>query len=379
MTSEKNIYHIAVIGGGLAGLCLAIQQAKAGQSVVLFEKETYPFHKVCGEYISMESYSFLQGLGIPLDAMNLPKITRVNVSAPNGTLLERPLDLGGFGISRYTLDHQLAKIAKELGVTVLDGTKVNKVFFENDKFSISTTKGDFTTEIACGAYGKRSTLDVQMQRSFIQKKPSPKNNYIGIKYHITLDYPDDLISLHNFSDGYCGISKVDGNRYCLCYLTTAHNLQQHGSIAQMEKVVLHQNPFLKDIFTRAEMLYQQPLTISQVTFDKKNAVEGHLLMLGDAAGTIAPLCGNGMSMAMRASFELNKLLNRYFEGTINRHVLESSYTHLWNKQFAFRIKAGKTLQGLFGKATLTNSSISILKRVPFISDKLIAATHGQPF
>ncbi len=42
----------AIIGGGLAGLSLSIQLAKAGFKVVLFEKEKYPYHKVCGEYLS---------------------------------------------------------------------------------------------------------------------------------------------------------------------------------------------------------------------------------------------------------------------------------------------------------------------------------------
>lgn len=377
--SNANTYDIAIIGGGLGGLCLAVQQAKAGKSVVLFEKETYPFHKVCGEYISMESYEFVKGLGVPLDEMDIPKINRLNISAPNGTLLERTLALGGFGISRYTLDNKLAGIAKELGVEVLDGTKVNKVDFSDENFIISTSKGEYKSTIACGAYGKRSTLDVQMQRDFIQQKPSPKNNYIGVKYHITLDYPDDLISLHNFSDGYCGISKVDDNRYCLCYLTTAQNLQDHGSIVEMEKNVVIQNPYLKEIFTTAGFLYKQPLTISQVTFDRKATIENHMLMLGDAAGTIAPLCGNGMSMAMRASFELNKLLNQYFDKKLNRNELEQQYTLVWHKNFSFRIKAGRTLQKLFGKESLTNASIGLLKTLPFVTDKLIKLTHGKPF
>jgi flavin-dependent dehydrogenase len=377
--SNANTYDVAIIGGGLGGLCLAIQQAKAGKSVVLFEKETFPFHKVCGEYISMESYDFVKGLGVPLDEIAIPKISRINISAPNGVVLERPLSLGGFGISRYTLDNKLANIAKELGVEVLDSTKVNKVHYGNDGFTISTTKGEYYSKIACGAYGKRSALDVQMQRDFIKQKPSPKNNYIGVKYHITLDYPDDLISLHNFSDGYCGISKVDDNRYCLCYLTTAHNLQKHGSIVEMEKNVVIQNPYLKEIFTTAGFLYKQPLTISQVTFDRKATVENHLLMLGDAAGTIAPLCGNGMSMAMRASFELNTLLNQYFDNKLNRAELENQYANIWDKNFSFRIKAGRSLQKLFGKDILTNASIGLLKTFPVLADKLITLTHGKPF
>ena len=56
---NNQTYDIAITGGGLAGLSLAILSAKAGYSVIFFEKERYPFHKGCGEYISFESWNFL--------------------------------------------------------------------------------------------------------------------------------------------------------------------------------------------------------------------------------------------------------------------------------------------------------------------------------
>jgi flavin-dependent dehydrogenase len=52
-------YEVAIVGGGLAGLSAAISLARLGHSVVLFEKEKYPFHKVCGEYLSMECWDYL--------------------------------------------------------------------------------------------------------------------------------------------------------------------------------------------------------------------------------------------------------------------------------------------------------------------------------
>src|SRR5215510_11531597 len=100
------------MGGGLAGLALAIQSVRAGYSVVLFEREKYPFHKVCGEYISLESWNFLQDLGVPLSDMQLPVIRNLMVSAPNGKYIESPLPLGGFGISRFTIDNLLATLAR---------------------------------------------------------------------------------------------------------------------------------------------------------------------------------------------------------------------------------------------------------------------------
>ncbi|MFN9492787.1 MAG: FAD-dependent oxidoreductase, partial [Sphingobacteriales bacterium] len=106
--NTSSTYDVAVIGGGLAGLTTCIQLARAGWKVVLFEKESYPFHRVCGEYISLESRTFLRGLGIDDVSLDLPIIDQLQVSAPNGKLLEQRLPLGGMGISRYRLDQLLA-------------------------------------------------------------------------------------------------------------------------------------------------------------------------------------------------------------------------------------------------------------------------------
>ena len=76
------MYDAAVIGGGLAGLTLAIQMARKNKSVVVFETHKYPFHKVCGEYVAMESWSFLERIGVPLSDMELPRITELIVSSP---------------------------------------------------------------------------------------------------------------------------------------------------------------------------------------------------------------------------------------------------------------------------------------------------------
>ncbi len=373
---NNNAFDCAIIGGGLAGLTLAIQLADMGRAVVLFEKEKYPFNKVCGEYISMESHAFLQRLGI--DLSGAPYITELKVSAPNGNSILRKLDMGGFGISRYTLDSQLAQLAIKKGVVLFENTKVNDVVREADSFTVKTTTQNYSAKIVCGAFGKRSSVEKSLGRAKPQHKG--RKNYVAVKYHVKATLPANRIELHNFENGYCGISKVDGDKYCLCYLTDSENLAKSGnSIKAMEQNIVMKNPFLKKYFTESEFLYQEPLTISQVSFSKKSAIENGVIMLGDAAGTIAPLCGNGMSMAMHASFIAASLINNFINGTISREELYTLYEKQWNKNFAQRIKTGASLQQLFGKNYLTNISIGMLKVLPLLADKLISMTHGEVF
>lgn len=383
----KNDNQVSIIGGGIAGLTLAIQLADAGYSCVLFEKNKYPFHKVCGEYISMESWSFLERLGLNLSELNLPKINRLQVSSPSGKLLKHKLDLGGFGISRYLLDFKLAEIAKTKGVVLLDDCRVNDVKFNGKEFTIDSTKGKFKSEMCVGAWGKKSNLDAKLRRVPAVVKPAmslPKakkeRNYVGIKYHVNINFPSDLIELHNFKNGYCGISKIEGNRYCLCYLTDSENLKKYnGDIKKMEQEILFKNPFLKTYFTKAEFLFEEPLAISQIKIGFKSVVENNILMIGDTAGNIAPLSGNGMSMAMRSSFELSKLLGGYFNQKMTRAQLEKKYNDFWKKQFKSRVNLSESLQRLLKNTSMTNAAILFLKAIPFLRNAVVKSTHGKPF
>ena len=378
--SNTVTYDLAIAGGGLAGLALAIQSAKKGYKTILFEKESYPFHRVCGEYVSMESWNFVESLGLNLGELKLPLIREVRISAPDGKFIQQVLPLGGFGISRFKFDNLLANIAKQNGVHISENTKVNDINYDGSVFSINAGESAFQAKVCCAAFGKRSNLDVKWGRKFATRKKNKLNNYIGIKYHVKFDSPDDIISLHNFEDGYCGISKVEDDKYCLCYLTTAHNLQKNGnSICEMEKNVLMKNPYLNEIFSKAEFLWKQPLVISQISFERKSLIEDHVIMVGDSAGMITPLCGNGMSMAFHSSQLAFYQIDLFLSGKIDRNSMENVYSVQWKKYFASRLKMGRLIQRFFGSVILSKLLIASLKPFPKISGWLIRKTHGIPF
>jgi flavin-dependent dehydrogenase len=374
MAENRMLYDCAVIGGGLSGLCLAIQLADAGFEVILFEKNSYPFNKVCGEYISMESWDFLCRLGLPLPDMNLPHIKQLGISSQKGFMLNHQLGMGGFGISRLSLDYKLSILASEKGVKILNGCRVTGVNRISDLHSeILTSLGAFRSKIVCGSYGKYSP-------AFMEEGKRPGPNYIGVKYHIKADMPADRIELHNFENGYCGVSKVDSDLYCLCYLSMSSNLLANGKdIKRMEEAVLYKNPFLYNIFTKSEFVQTQPLVISNITFSKKKTSNNGIFLLGDAAGAITPLCGNGMSMGMRASQCLAIELIRCLKGQQNKLVAAANYDHLWNSQFNTRIMAGYYLQHLFGKTTTTDLTLRLLDNLPRLTSKLVSLTHGTRF
>jgi flavin-dependent dehydrogenase len=373
VTSNK----IIIAGGGLAGLIASIHLTRSGVPCAVIEKKAYPFHRVCGEYISNEVVPYLRSLDAFPESIGPSTISRFQLTSINGSHSEMALDLGGFGISRFTFDHYLYERARDLGVEFVLNTEIEKILFTNDHFSVETATKSFQTPVVVGTFGKRSKLDIFLNRSFIAKR-SP---YVGVKYHIRLkEFPDDLIALHNFHDGYCGISRVEGDIVNLCYLTSRSNLKQHGSIPALEKAVLHKNPFLKEIFQSAEFLFEKPETINEISFETKAPVEQHILMAGDSAGMISPLCGNGMAIAIHSAKILSEHVIRFLnDAKYSRSQMEKDYHTAWMKQFAGRLWTGRQIQRLFGGTRVSNFAVNLANKTPPFADFLMRQTHGKPF
>ena len=372
---NKQFLDVIIIGGGLAGLCNAIHLSKLGKKVLLIEKNEYPKHKVCGEYISNEVLPYLDFLEVnPFDS-GAVRINNFQLSTTKSNIISAKLPLGGFGISRYTLDLVLSEKAKENGVTILQDVVLNITFLK-DFFQVETKDNNiFTSKITIGAFGKRSLLDVKMGRNFIQKK-SP---YLGVKIHVKGNFKEDLVALHNFKGGYCGVSKVENNAINLCYITNYATFKQYKNIEDFQEQVLFKNNYLKEIFQSSEALFEKPLSISQISFETKKPVENHILMCGDSAGMIHPLCGNGMSMAIQSAQLASNLILNYFNGEIEtRKELEKQYIRQWNRKFSLRLKAGHFIAMLFRKDTIASVLLQILKKLPFLLPIIIKQTHGKP-
>ncbi|GAB3507087.1 NAD(P)/FAD-dependent oxidoreductase [Emticicia fontis] len=368
------MYDAIIIGGGLGGLTVAIELAGKGFSVIVIEKYTYPFHKVCGEYISNEVRPYLEHIGLDINKLGAATIDKFQLTSIRGTVLHSPLQMGGFGISRYTLDHELYKIAIKQGVQFELNASVEDTQRINDTFFVDTnTNKTFQAKMLIGSYGKRAKVDKIIQRPI----PKQKTSYLGIKYHISLDYPKDLISLHNFNGGYCGISAIEDNKYCLCYLSVTSNLKNKNGIKQMEEEVLYKNPFLKEIFTKADFLFKKPEVINEVVFVTKSRVHENIIMIGDSAGLITPLAGNGMSIAIRSGFLAAQLITEFLHGNINRTELEKLYISNWNDNFRNQLWRGRQLQKLFGKEKTSELAITFLNSLPALLPLVIRSTHGK--
>lgn len=366
---------ILIIGGGLAGLTAALHLRQEGMDVILMEKMPYPHHKVCGEYVSNEILPYLQWLDADPLILHPTLINKISISTLAGKSITAKLPLGGFGVSRYTLDNFLYQKFITKGGRTINDTVVSVAAAE-EYFLAQTISGRMiTAKQVIGAYGKRSGIDLQLKRKFIQTK-SP---FLAVKAHYEGEFDDNLVALHNFNGGYCGVSKVEDQKINICYLADYASFMKYKSTAAYQQNVLYQNKALKRIFESSRLLFEKPLTISQLAFGQKETVVNHILMIGDTAGLIHPLCGNGMAMAIHSAKICAELVVKFFQGAIeSRAVLEKHYQHYWNSNFKSRLRMGTALSVLLRKEKLSDLMMRTMVAIPAILPVIIKKTHGKP-
>ena len=364
-----------IVGGGLAGLTAAIHLSKENHSVLVIEKKRYPHHKVCGEYVSNEITPYLESLGVSLFTSNAVAIDTLTLSTISGKSVQTKLPLGGVGISRYGFDNLLyQKALKNKVQFVFEAVK--DIQFDDDTFEVLTeNEHSYEARIVIGAYGKRSAIDKKLKREFINKKSA----WLGVKSHYEFpSFSENHVALHNFNGGYGGLSKTETGAVNFCYLASYESFQKEKSVDSYNKKVVAKNPFLYDFLEKAKPMFNASLSIAQISFEQKKSVENHIIMCGDTAGLIYPLCGNGMAMAIHSAKIASENIHNYLsKKEISRIELEQNYTSTWNATFKKRLLMGRQLQSLMMNERLSKIALTAVTTSSILLRKLIKSTHGK--
>jgi flavin-dependent dehydrogenase len=298
------------------------------------------------------------------------------LSTAQGKYIETGLPLGGKGISRYAFDDLLYRRAMADGVD-FQFRNVSSIDYKSSIFEVVADSDEtYTSKIVIGAYGKRSSLDKTLNRDFVNKKSA----WLAVKAHYKNDdFQEDLVALHNFKGGYGGLSKTETGAVNFCYLVTYASFQKEKNIDSFNANVVAKNPFLGEFLQKATPMFDEPLTIAQISFHPKKAVENHILMCGDTAGLIHPLCGNGMAMAIHSAKIAAELIDDFLKNNKHQRAqLEKDYQNQWNANFKRRLWTGRRLQSLLLNPKLSSIALSAIVGQPRFLQKLIKNTHGKP-
>jgi flavin-dependent dehydrogenase len=357
----------------LAGLSAACSLSQRGHQVLLLEKSDYPRHKVCGEYVSKEVLPFLTKLGFNPFKHGAVDIEKFSLFDERGSCVESALPLGGFGLSRHRFDHRLFQLALDSGCEI-EKQRVTEIREYRNHFELESRDGaTYRAKMVLGAFGKRSNLDKNLDRPFMKKKAP----YLATKYHVKGEYPSDLVGLYHFKGGYCGVSMVEGEELNICYIVDYGSFKSYGDLEVFEESVLKMHPSLGPILRNSTMSFKRRLAISQISFEDKSRVESGMLMLGDTAGMIHPLCGNGMAMALASAEMAARLTAHFLDGEIDKAALVAKYKRQWQSKFGLRMRAGKAFNYIFSHPQLFSGGIRMMQKMPFLLPPLIRMSHGK--
>lgn len=368
-------YDAIILGGGLAGGAAATLLAEQGWRVLVLERHRYPVHKLCGEFLSPEVQAVFARLGV-LEAVQeagARPIRHTRITTADGAVFASDLPGTALGLSRYMLDPLLLQRAQARGAAVRDGCAVRNLTGSlRDGFSVQTDSGAFTARLVLAAWGKRDALDRKLDRPFLRER-SP---FVAFKAHFEGVDLEEGIELHAFPGGYCGLSPVEGGRVNACWIARQTVLQADGGRPEaMIAGAFRQNPALAERFDRLQRVTAF-CAVSQVLFARKEAFAGAVCLLGDAAGTIAPLCGDGMAMALRSAELAAPLAGAYLDGRLAPDGFRHRYSRAWEQEFSLRLRLGRWLHYGYIHPLLAGSALRVLRQVPGMGRWLIRKTRG---
>ena len=346
--------------------------------MLVLERLAYPAHKLCGEFLSVEVAAMFARLGVlgAVEAAGAVALRRSRVTAETGESFDMPLPGTALGLSRYRLDALLMEAVRTAGGDARDASPVRGVEGSwEDGFTVAFggrgAEHTVRARAVVGAFGKRSGLDGKLNRDFLRHRTP----YVGLKAHFEGDDLEDVIELHAFRGGYCGLSHVEDGLVNGCWIAREADLKAAGSPERMLETTLRRNPHLADRLDRLRRVTPFQ-AVSQVTFRLKGKFDGGLAMVGDTAGMIAPLCGDGMAMALRGAELLAPRLAALLDGRTTRPAFEADYAHAWDGQFGLRLGLGRTLHALYTRPAVASAALRLCTHAPSVGRWIARHTRG---
>jgi flavin-dependent dehydrogenase len=272
------VIDLLVAGGGPAGLATAIHGARAGLEVVVVEQRRGPIDKACGEGLMPHSVRHLESLGAQVKGREFHGISYVD----GKWRVDAPFRAGtGRGVRRTALHAALLEAATEAGVRI-----VHDDVGDVSQDAISVRAGDFHARYLAAADGLHSPI----RRSLGLGQNSGDRRRWGIRRHVHIAPWSDFVEVHWASSAEAYVTPVTDDCVGIAILTSHRGgFDEH----------LTQFPALTD---RVDGLPHGPDRAAGPLRQKvRNRTAGRVLLVGDAAGYVDALTGEGLGVAFGAA------------------------------------------------------------------------------
>ena len=352
-------YDLIVAGAGPAGSACAITAARSGARVLLLEKDRFPRHKVCGEFVSPESLRLLNSLLQGDSFQDLPQISSARIFL-GGKALEIPISSAARSIPRYELDSALVAAARKAGVTVREEAAVRQVL-PGKLFSVTMEANTFKAKAVVNASGRWSYLT--------RFKAPNQEKWIGLKAHFSEASPPKSVDLYFFAAGYCGVQPVSESAVNVCAMVEAE------AATSLERVLaLHPR-----LWRRSRDWEQRFATISTsgLHFREPKTEDRGMLLAGDSAAFIDPFVGDGISLALHGGTLAAQSLVPFLSGRSSLAEVHRQYRAAYAQKLAPALRNAGRLRRLLSAPPWLRSSLMGIAGSRVVGELLVRSTRAR--
>lgn len=333
-----------IIGGGVAGLAAAIRLTELGLSPLIIEAGSYPAHKMCGEFLAPSCLAVLEKWGIEphfIDQIN-------------------------FSTNHKRAEFLLPKVAGALSHSILDPLLLQKALQGNASIytncrllHLMPATADslpHSLQLEGGKMIQARQLIIATGRvPGLVQKHSPAQ-YIGIKAHFSGVPLQNALEMFFFKGAYLGLAPLGQdvcNVACLAQLSV---VERHATTEAFINSLLQQNRWLKSYLGRAHHLFDSWLAVKVPHFGcRALSPLPNVYFIGDAAGTIPPVTGNGLAMSIASGLMAA-------EYAYQKDA--AGYKKAWQQQFTRPILWGRMLHQLLIKQAGASLAVRLTKSFP---------------
>lgn len=374
------MYDLLIIGAGLAGSSLAAALADQGWDVLLVERDRFPRHKVCGEFLSPEVQHALHAVGLQqeLAALAPAPIRQARIVAQTGQTVELALPGCAWGLSRYRLDQALATAAEQRGAKLWTGVTVLAYARTADgSYLVQIRDGEkmvaVQTRALIAACGRHSQAGLPPKARSIARN----QQFVGVKCHYAAVTMPPQVELFLFPGGYGGINPVEQGCVNVCLLVTYPAFAQAGKrVDKLLAAAACANPAFGQRLAMGQALPTTAVTVAPVDPYRLAVPWAGIACVGDSAVMIPPLCGDGMAMALRSAELCAPLAHAFLQGSLSLAAWAERYCQCWHAEFDQRLRLGRCLQTIFHVPLLADLAIRASRLLPALGTYLVQATRG---
>ncbi|MDH3492365.1 MAG: NAD(P)/FAD-dependent oxidoreductase [Acidobacteriota bacterium] len=326
MKSKSLKTQVLVIGAGVAGASLAVRLTKQGFDVLVVEKDIFPRHKLCGEFVSPECLAHFEQIGV-LDSMREiggDVIRETRFISESGRTLRVPSEWfsngtsGALGISRAEMDYRLLRKAREEGAWVIEGQRVVSISTAKNRVQgvvVKDKSGERTgieADLIVDATGRARVAGKLVERGTGSNKGGRSTKHIAFKAHFeNVRLERGVCEIYFFRGGYGGLNYVEDGLANHCFIIETQTARQYGGDAdRIVSEVIFRNKKVRKALEGARRRFDW-IAVSVEKFGRQASVDPeNLISIGDARAFIDPFTGSGMLMALESSELLANAIGR---------------------------------------------------------------------